>query len=345
MFIILFILLSVYSELFTVFLCAVLQYRYLLLCKIYISLCQINKSTEVDYYKIRCNNEFKIVIPQNFSKTTSDYLEQVTKRYTFHEQKGFIMHDDLKIFDIRAQQPEINLYKVRFDSASSVQSMVKYIEISNVFRATNGTSFSSSSSSALSTSTISSYLIFIADTTLQIQSINIDDERSHHINNKSVTITINNIPIEIATIFFNKAISFVPCFKYVDSEDVILFTSRNIRYLVDKSGQFNENYYGMKHELIECITSEQIFVDLNDEHCFKTFSLHELLTESKTVLYFPDYLLQVQSRQQLINLLDLAIYIRNISFFILVLTYLRRASIQLLYIEREKKTIKITGPW
>ena len=38
---------------------------------------------------------------------------------------------------------------------------------------------------------------------------------------------------------------------------MILFTSRQLHYLVDKGGQFNENYYGMKHELIECITSEQ----------------------------------------------------------------------------------------
>ena len=100
-----------------------------------------------------------------------------------------------------------------------------------------------------------------------------------------MTIRINRIPVEIATTFFNAAISFVPCFKYADSEDAILFTSRHIHYLVDKAGQFNENYYGMKHELIECITSEQGFVDLNDEHVFKAFKLSELLTESKTVLY------------------------------------------------------------
>ena len=101
----------------------------------------------------------------------------------------------------------------------------------------------------------------------------------------------------MATVYLNDALSFVPCFKYarvtvfvglrvrvrdsvmnspffpyppprpcpaiypplryVDSADVILFTSRQIHYLVDKGGQFNENYYGMKHELIECITSEQ----------------------------------------------------------------------------------------
>jgi hypothetical protein len=80
----------------------------------------------------------------------------------------------------------------------------------------------------------------------------------------------------------------------------------------------------MKHELMECINSLEVFVDLNDEHCFKSFKLSELLTESKTVLHFPDFLLQVPNRQQLINLLDLAIYVRNISFFILVLFYLRR---------------------
>ena len=101
----------------------------------------------------------------------------------------------------------------------------------------------------------------------------------------------------------------------------------------------------MKHELIELITSEQILVDLNDEHVFKTCRLSELRTESKTVVFFPDYLLQVQSQQQLINLLDLAIYVRNVSFFILVLVYLRRASIRLGFIERENKVVKITGPW
>ena len=137
----------------------------------------------------------------------------------------------------------------------------------------------------------------------------------------------------------------MPCFKYADAEDVILFTSRHIHYLVDKAGQFNENYYGMKHELIECITSDQLFVDLNDEHVFKTFKLSELLTESKLVLYAPDYLVQVQSQAQLINLLDLAIYVRNVSFFILVLLYLRRASVSLDFIEREEKVVKITGPW
>jgi hypothetical protein len=101
----------------------------------------------------------------------------------------------------------------------------------------------------------------------------------------------------------------------------------------------------MKHDLIECITSEEGFVDLNDEHVFKTLKLTELLTESKTVIYYPDYLLQVTDRQHLINLLDLAVKIRNMSFFILTLFYLRRSSVQLEYIEHEGDVVKIAGPW
>eukprot|EP00931_Biecheleriopsis_adriatica_P048723 TRINITY_DN28156_c0_g1_i1.p1 TRINITY_DN28156_c0_g1~~TRINITY_DN28156_c0_g1_i1.p1 ORF type:complete len:2295 (-),score=500.02 TRINITY_DN28156_c0_g1_i1:122-7006(-) len=292
-------------------------HRYLLLCKIYISLCQINKSVEVDYYKIRCNNDFRIIIPRNFSRATGEYLEQITKQFTFSENDGFILHDELKLFDVRVTQPEIHLYKVRFDSATPAESMVKYIETSNVFRASE-----------------QQYVIFIAGNTLLVEVEGLDSK-----------IRINETALEIATIFFNEAISFIPCFKYADSEDVILFTSRNIHYLVDKGGQFNENYYGMKHELMECIESEQICIDLNDAHVFKKFKLCELLTESKTVVYFPDYLLQVQSRQQLINLLDFAVYIRNLSFFILVLIYLRRASIALEFIDKDQKVQKISGPW
>ena len=295
-------------------------HQYLLLCKIYMSLCQINKSVEVDYYKIRCNGAYRVIIPQNFSKATSDYLEEVTKRYTFAERDGFIVYDKLRLFDVRAPQPEIHLYKVRFDSATAVQSMVKYIEVSNVFRAADSEQ---------------DFLVFIADNALQVEVTG----------GGGVTIRINKIVIEVATIYFNEAISFVPCFKYADSDDVILFTSRNIHYLVDQGGQFCPDYYGMKHELLECINSEEVFVDLNDEHVFKMFKLSELLTESKTVLYFPDYLLQVQSRQQLINLLDLAVYLRNLSFFILVLFYLRRASVALEFVYRDAKVTKITGPW
>ena len=48
---------------------------------------------------------------------------------------------------------------------------------------------------------------------------------------------------------------------------------------------------------------------------------------------------------ELINLLDYAIHIRNVSFFILVLFYLERSSVSLTYIHTEKETKKITGPW
>lgn len=295
--------------------------QYVLLVKIYMSLCQINKSVEVDYYKIRCNGEFRIIIPRNFSKSTSDYLDLVTQRYTFSERGGVVTYDEQPLFDVREQQPEINLYKVRFDSATSVHSMVKYIEIANVFRAIDGAS--------------ERYLVFIAGNSLLV-----DVSGSG-----GVTIRINKIVIEVATIFFNKAVSFVPCFKYADSEDVVLFASRNVHYLVDQGGQFNSDYYGMKHELIDCIKSEEVFVDLNDEHIFKEFKLSELLTESKTVLYAPDYLIQVPSRQELINLLDLAVYVRNLSFFILVLFYLRRGSVKLGFVEKDDKGTKIAGPW
>jgi hypothetical protein len=113
-----------------------------------------------------------------------------------------------------------------------------------------------------------------------------------------------------------------------------------------------------------------VFVDLNDDHVFKESKLCDLVTESKTVLYFPDYLLQVSDRQHLINLLDFAVKvcfvvvnfsnshswrserrhspavkIRNVSFFILVLSYLRRASVKLIYHEREGTKVNIAGPW
>jgi len=52
------------------------QYQtHLLLCKINLSLCQINKSVEVDYYKVKCNGKYRTIIPYNFSKTTGEYLE------------------------------------------------------------------------------------------------------------------------------------------------------------------------------------------------------------------------------------------------------------------------------
>lgn len=237
---------------------------YVLLVKIYMSLCQINRSSEVDYYKVHCDGEFRIIIPQNFSKSTSDYLDKVTQHYTFSEKDEFMTYDDLPVFDLRPQQPEINLYRVRFDSSIEVQSMVKYIEISNVFHVVGEEG---------------QYLFFVADNVLLVNDSGTD----------RVTMQINKVPVEVATVFFNEAISFIPCFKYAESEDVVIFTSRNIHYNVSQAGQFCTDYYGMKHELIDCINSQEVFVDLNDEHVFKTFKLSQLLTESKTVMYFPDY--------------------------------------------------------
>jgi hypothetical protein len=207
--------------------------QHLLLCKINMSLCQINKSIEVDYYKVRCNGEFRTIIPQNFSKSTGDYLEQVTNQYTFSESSGVIVYDDLPLFDLRGlAQPEIHLYKVRFDSATSVQSMVKYIEIKNAFRAADSEN---------------KYLIFIANNALWVDVAPVT---------KEVTIRINRIAVEVATIFFNQAVSFVPCYKYVDSEDVIIFASSNIHYLVDQGGQFCTDYckYPLITATIYCST-------------------------------------------------------------------------------------------
>jgi hypothetical protein len=150
---------------------------------------------------------------------------------------------------VRPLQPEIHLHVVRFDAATPVQSMVKYIEISNVLRAVDSSLLVAPTRRTSETlaAHLDQYLIFIADNALLVE-----------VNAASETrIRINRIAVQVATIFFNEAISFIPCFKYADSEDVILFTSRNIHYLVDKAGQFNENYYGMKHELIELITMWQ----------------------------------------------------------------------------------------
>lgn len=322
---------------------------YVLLVKIYMSLCQINKSVEVDYYKVTVDDDYRIIIPANFSKSTSDYLDEITERYTWGERDGIMIHDDLPVFDLRPHQPEIHLYRVRFDSATEVQSMVKYVEISNVFRVLDERR--------------EQYLVFIADNVLMVDVssssspssssgggiITINGGKGSKVNGvqqkKKMTMRINKIAVEVATVYFNEAVSFVPCFKYSDSEDVVLFASRNMRYCVDNGGQFSTDYYGMKHEIIECIKSEEVYVDLNDDHVFKSSKLSELLTESKTVLYFPDFILQVSDRRQLINLLDLAAQLRNVSFFILVLFYLNRSSVGLEYMAKEGNVLKISGPW
>jgi hypothetical protein len=242
--------------------------EYVLLVKIYMSLCSINKSVEVDYYKIKVNGSFHIIIPINFSKTTSEYLEGITMRHSFSANNGIMMYDDIQVFDLKPHQPEINLFQIRLEPSNGIQSMVKYIEIKNVFQALSAKE---------------QYLIFIADNAILVD---VNDDGTMH-------IRINQVDAQVSTIYFNEAISFIPCFKFLEGQDVIMFTSRNIHYLVDKGGQFCPDYYGMKHELIECITSEELFVDLNDDPGFRTDKLSDLLTESKVVLYFPDYYLLV----------------------------------------------------
>jgi len=189
-----------------------------------------NRSTEVDYYKVLCNDEHKIIIPASYSKVTADYLEHVTKRYTFSARNGIMYYDDLSVFDLRPKQPDINLYKIRLDSAPRLQSMVKYLEISNVFRINHDTG-------------LEKYLIFIADNVLVVEVFGNESR-----------IKINKNDIEVATIFFNEAISYIPAFKYEDSEDVVLFTSPNIHYLVDSGGQFSSEYYGMVGRLHDRLT-------------------------------------------------------------------------------------------
>ena len=197
--------------------------QYVLLVKIYVSLCQINKTIELDYMKILINNhDYRVIIPQKYSRSTSDYLEHISKRYTFSDTgDGFISYDGLKLFDVRESQPAIELYEIRFDSSSAVRSMVTSVQFRNVFKAL-GSDFQ--------------YLIFIADNVLVVQLDAGPGGRGW--SGSKLSIKINKIPIEIATTFFNEAISFVPCFKYLESEDIIIFTSRNVHYNIDKGGQF-----------------------------------------------------------------------------------------------------------
>jgi len=297
------------------------KYRdYVLLVKIYVSLCQINKSAEVDSYKLKVDGAFRIVVPRQFSASTADYLDLITRRHTFTESNGLIKYDELPLFDVSSQNADVQLYKVRVDpKRPGVESVVRYVEISNVFRCSNDDS---------------KYLLFVSDSALRVDA-----------SEDGVSVRVNQTGVELACAFFNDAVSFVPCFTYADSADAVLLASKNVKYHVDGGGQHHVDYYGMKHEVVECIDSDECFIDLNDEHAFQTSHLNELVTESKVTFYAPEYVLQVTGRQHLINLLDLAAHLRNASLFILVLFQLRRCSVKLDYTFTAGKVVKIAGPW
>jgi hypothetical protein len=182
-------------------------------------LCQINKSAEVDSYKLKVDGAFRIVVPRQFSVATSDYLDLITRRHTFTESNGLIKYDELPLFDLGdgRQQPDVQLYKVRVDPRRpGVESVVRYVEIRNVFRSTSD-----------------KYLLFVADAALRVDATP-----------TGVEVRVNQTRVEVCAAFFNDAVSFVPCFTYADSEDAVLLASRHITYHVDGGGQHHVDYYG-----------------------------------------------------------------------------------------------------
>ena len=208
--------------------------EYVLLVKIYMSLCSINKSVEVDYYKMKVDGSYNIVIPSNYSKKTSVYLEDITSNHSFAVHDGIMTYDDIQVYDLRPHQPEINLYKIKLEPNGDTQSMVKYIEITNAFQAISANE---------------QYVIFIADNVILVDICE----------DGNMKVRINKVDAQASAMFFNEAISFIPCFKFSEGDDVIIFTSKNMHFLVDKGGQFCPDYYGMKHELMECIESLEVF--------------------------------------------------------------------------------------
>ena len=200
------------------------EYRdYVLLVKIYVSLCQINKSAEVDSYKLKVDGAFRIVVPRQFSVATSDYLDLITRRHTFTESNGLIKYDELPLFDLGdgGSNRTSSLYKVRVDPRRpGVESVVRYVEIRNVFRSTSD-----------------KYLLFVADAALRVDATP-----------TGVEVRVNQTRVEVCAAFFNDAVSFVPCFTYADSEDAVLLASRHITYHVDGGGQHHVDYGTQRHE-------------------------------------------------------------------------------------------------
>lgn len=144
--------------------------------------------------------------------------------------------------------------------------MYRYVEISNAFQIDQN------------------YVVFAAGNTLVFS----------FIQDNQISITLNNINIQFDMMCFNEAISMIPAFKYGENQrgqsDVAIITTPHFYYHVDNAGQFNENYYGMRFELIDHILVEKSYVDLNDQYQFERYKLGKLVKETKTVLYYPHFL-------------------------------------------------------
>lgn len=47
---------------------------------------------------------------------------------------------------------------------------------------------------------------------------------------------LNRVKVLFTTSYVNKAVSMIPCFKFADSKDLIILTSKNFYYHVDTAG-------------------------------------------------------------------------------------------------------------
>ena len=96
----------------------------------------------------------KIGVPST-EETRRDYREMMFRADAMQKYvSGVILYDEMPVFDVRTPQPTIDLYKVRFQSSTAVESAVKYMEVSNLFRASPSEQ---------------QYLIFIADNVILVE--------------------------------------------------------------------------------------------------------------------------------------------------------------------------------
>ncbi len=211
--------------------------------RICVSLCQINKSVEVGYYRIRCKDDHRTHTLGRSVQKTGGHLEQGTTPCTASESNGTFVYEELSRSDVRVAQSETPLYQVQFDSGAPARSMVKYVEVPNILRALD-----------------ERFWIFAVGNTLSVEL----GARG------ASAIRIREKVADPATAFFKEVVSIVPGFQDDDGEEVILFTPLHVHYPVNEDGRFNENYYSLKHEPVECFVSE-------------------LPMESKAAVYLPGY--------------------------------------------------------